>query len=246
MPRDTSRRRERAKADQDTGPRRAVGLTHAATVYEYVQRAIMDGTLAPGEVLREASVAEWCGVSRTPVREALQRLEQDGLVRRTATGMVVRQRTIEETLDMYDARLLLEAAAAKFAAERRTDVDLWQLKAALQAGEKALPDAASELVAANTQFHEAVWRASHSQSLLELLERLVNRWRYPETTLTTPGRWEQAMVEHRALFEAIASRDAEKAYALAEAHLKAARELRLAKFVGDVRPADGTAAPARG
>ena len=81
-----------------TGPRSRV------SPYDMLKRAILSGGLAPGQSLVETSLAEWCGVSRTPIREALTRLEQDGLVHHYDGGLVVRVRSPEEILDIYETR----------------------------------------------------------------------------------------------------------------------------------------------
>src|SRR5437016_3803193 len=83
--------------------------------YEQLVRAITSGDLPPGSPLIEVALAERFGVSRTPVREALTRLEQDGLVARGDLGLVVREITPEEILDIYDVRIVLEGRAASTA-----------------------------------------------------------------------------------------------------------------------------------
>jgi DNA-binding GntR family transcriptional regulator len=218
--------------------------------YERIKHGILDGTFAPGTMLVEASVAEWCGVSRTPVREALSRLEQDGIVVRTDRGMVVRDRTPDEILDLYDTRISLEVTAARFAAARRTQMDQVRLERAVAAaeelGERAQPEA---MAAANREFHRAVWQASHNQAVLDLLDRVnLHLMRYPETTLTAPGRWSQALAEHRELLAAIIAGDAARAAAVSEHHFTAARELRLKLWAdesGAISGAEGSRAALR-
>src|SRR5690606_26282547 len=83
------------------------------TPYDKIRDAIVSGELAGGTPLTESSLAAWCGVSRTPIREALLRLEQDGLIVRTERGPVVRSRSPEEILDIYEVRIALEATAAR-------------------------------------------------------------------------------------------------------------------------------------
>src|SRR5665811_1478321 len=99
------------------------------TAYEQLKQAIMEGELQPGEPLVEVALADWCKVSRTPVREALMRLEQDGLVQRGHRdlgdrGLIVRESSPEEILDIYDTRIVLEGRVAAVAAERRTSHEL--------------------------------------------------------------------------------------------------------------------------
>jgi DNA-binding GntR family transcriptional regulator len=199
------------------------------TPYERIKHGILDGTFAPGAMLTEMAVAEWCGVSRTPVREALSRLEQDGMVVRTDRGMVVRDRTPDEILDLYDTRISLEVTAARFAALRRTQMDQVRLERAQAAAEELDENAPPEkLAAANREFHRAVWLASHNQAVLDLLDRVnLHLMRYPMTTLTAPGRWPEAMAEHRELLDAIIAGEPARAGSVSERHFTAARTLRL-------------------
>jgi DNA-binding GntR family transcriptional regulator len=199
--------------------------------YEMLKRAILSGELAPGQPLVETTLAEWCGVSRTPIREALTRLEQDGLVHHSDGGLVVRVRSPEEILDIYDTRIVLEAKVGKVAAERRTDHDVRMLNYALQRGRETDASDSSAMVEANELFHRMVWRASHNEALVDLLQRLnLHLGRYPETTLTAAGRWAEALGEHAELAEAIEQRRGDDAYDIAHRHFERARDIRLTLF----------------
>jgi DNA-binding GntR family transcriptional regulator len=170
-------------------------------------------------------------VSRTPVREALRRLEQDGLVDRGPRGMQVRARSPEEILEIYEVRITLEGAAARAAAERRTDLDLMrmeQIHASMKAASKDDPE---RLATANRQFHEVIWAMSHNATLIDLLMRLHSHLiRYRETTLTYQGRWDDVLKEHEKLMKAIAAGDRETAGRVAEEHMTAARNVRLQMY----------------
>lgn len=215
-------------ADNDSTRRRHVSAgTGRAAPYEMVKQAIMRGQLEPGQPLVETVLAEWCQVSRTPIREALTRLVQDGLAERSDRGLIVRRRSQEEILDIYETRIVLEATVGRAAADRRTEHDVRTLRRLI---ERARNVAAGDerKVEVNRQFHQAMWRASHNESLRDLLERLnLHLARYPATTLSFPGRWEQAKNEHSAIVEAVVARDASKAYDLALAHFTRARDIRL-------------------
>src|SRR6201999_224911 len=102
----------------------------------------------------------------------LLRLEQDGLVVRSDHGLTVRVRTPEATLDVYETRIVLECAAARMAADRRTDQDVRRLKWTLDSGDRIEVSDRPGLVEANLLFHRPVWRATHNESLIDLLERL--------------------------------------------------------------------------
>lgn len=207
--------------------------------YEMLKSAILSGELSAGQPLVETSLADWCGVSRTPVREALRRLEQDGLVHHSQGGLVVRVRSPEEILDIYETRIVLEATAGRVAAERRTDHDVRLMRYVLEHGKEVPSTNVAGMVEANQQFHELIWRASHNESLTDLLERLnLHLGRYPETTLSAPGRWEQALREHALLVDAIEQRCSDDAHRIAHEHFVHARDIRLALF-GEAPFADG-------
>lgn len=197
-------------------------------VYERLRGEIVDGTFDAGANLVELALAERYGTSRTPIREALRRLEQDGLVERGDRGMRVRTRSPEEILEIYEVRIALEATAASAAAARYSDFDLIRIHKAQSAMDAVSTEDPPAMAAANRAVHEAIWAASHNGTVVDLLTRLNNHLtRYPATTLKSAGRWQEALSEHHALIEAIESRDAALAGALARTHMTKARDLRL-------------------
>ena len=212
------------------------GAPHAAgpgerkpSPYERLTQAIVTGELVPGQPLVETALAEWCQVSRTPVREALTRLEQDGLVVRSDRGLIVRERTPEEILDIYDTRIVLEGMAARVAAVRRSHLDLLTLRRIAGRLSEVDPADGPAMAEANREFHRAVWRASHNESLTDLLRRQdLHLARFPTATLAQPGRWAESIEEHREMLDAIERQDAGHAQRLATEHSTKARELRLA------------------
>ncbi|MGV9995353.1 GntR family transcriptional regulator [Streptomyces sp. NPDC003374] len=197
--------------------------------YEKIKQGILDGTFAPGSALVESALAEWCGVSRTPVREALSRLERDGVVNKTDRGMAVRERTPEEILDIYEVRIALEVTAARLAAVRHTRIDQIRLERLMTLLTETSDDAPGDVLAErNREFHRGIWAASHNQTLIDLLDRInLHLLRYPVTTLTTPGRWQQSLREHRELVTAVIARDEARAQKIAGEHFSAARDIRL-------------------
>lgn len=208
--------------------------TRRITPYERIKQAILSGELEPGQALVEATLAEWCEVSRTPVREALTRLVQDGLVTRGDRGLVVRESSPEEILDIYETRIVLEATAARFAAERRNQNDLLMMKRILRQMTKLSSDDPTSRAAINAEFHGLIWRASHNGSLIDLLGRLsMHLGRYPATTLAFPGRWEEGNREHAELVDAIEARNSDLAAEVAAKHFSAARDIRLQLWEND-------------
>ena len=203
------------------------GPSRGEIAYALLRKTIIEGHLPPGQLLREVSLAKSINVSRTPVREALGRLEQDGLVVRNERGIVVRERSPDEILDLYQVRILLEQSAASYAAMRRTTADLLALRRFVSS---RLGDAASteDVVRRNRDFHHAVWRASHNSASIDLLERLdLHLARYPATTLEYPGRKDSAQKEHEELFAAIEASDPVAAADVARRHFTEARNIRI-------------------
>jgi DNA-binding GntR family transcriptional regulator len=203
--------------------------TDAQTVYADLRGQILSGALPPGTPLREIALAERFGVSRTPVREALRRLQQDRLLAPGARGMQVRAIEPHEVMQVYDMRVLLEAEAAGQAARSRGDADLMRLEGLL-ARDRALadPDDATR-VRTNLEFHSSIWHATHNPVLLDLLDRLsIHLVHAPRSTLSVAGRWATALDEHARLVAAVQARDEEAAREIAGQHMTTAREIRLA------------------
>lgn len=202
-----------------------------ATVYERLRESIVNGVYPAGDPLIETALAAQFSVSRTPIREALRRLEQDGLVERGSRGMHVRSRSPEEILEIYEVRITLEAAAARAAAERHTPLDLARLEQIHQAMLTASTDDPERLASTNRKFHEIIWSMSHNATLIDLLTRLhAHLIRYRETTLTYQDRWQTVLKEHDEMIEAIKAGDSAKAGKIAEVHMVGARNTRLLMY----------------
>jgi DNA-binding GntR family transcriptional regulator len=202
--------------------------TDAQTVYADLRGQILSGALPPGTPLREIALAERFGVSRTPVREALRRLQQDRLLAPGGRGMQVRAIDPHEVVQVYDMRVLLEAEAAGQAARSRGDADLMRLEGLL-ARDRALadPDDATR-TRTNLEFHAALWQATHNPVLLDLLDRLsIHLVHAPRSTLSVGDRWSTALDEHARLIAAVRARDEEAAREIARRHMTTAREIRL-------------------
>lgn len=203
----------------------------ARSVYEELRENIVNGRYAAGAPLVETTLASEYSVSRTPIREALRRLQQDGLVERGSRGMHVRSRSPEEILEIYEVRITLEVAAARAAAERRTQLDLARLEQIHQAMLIASTDDSEKVASTNRRFHEVVWSMSHNATLIDLLDRLhAHLIRYRETTLTYGDRWQTVLDEHAEMIDAIKDGDGDRAASIAEAHMVGARNVRLTMY----------------
>lgn len=206
--------------------------------YAVLREHIVSGELAPGETLSEVALAERLSVSRTPIREALRRLEQDGLVRRAGRRLVVRRRTPEEVAEMYEVREVLEACAARAAARRATGLDVARIEAAeerLRAGvaEDVSPVGMARLT---HEFHREIWVGAHNEALLETLDRLATTmFGNPGTAIMREARADM-LAEHRSLVEAIRAHDPQAAWDVATAHQAAARRRELDELVGREHP----------
>lgn len=198
------------------------------SIFEQLRLEILDGSLHPGEALREVALATRFGVSRTPIREVLSRLEDAGLAVRKTRGLEVQSVDPQTVIQVYDMRILLEEEVAGQAALDRSMRDLLHLRALLDR-DRALTDLSDPIVIrSNLEFHSAVWAASHNLVLHDLLTRLSSHLVHaPHSTLTVGNRWEEALEEHAALVAAIDDRDAARARAIARQHFTTARQIRL-------------------
>jgi DNA-binding GntR family transcriptional regulator len=208
------------------------GTTAAVTAA--LREAILDGALLPEDWLREDELARIFSVSRTPVREALSHLVDEGLARKAVhLGTVVSTLTLEDVLALYVVREDLEGLAARLAADRATPQLLVELDAIGQqmkaAAEKSDADRLARL---NLDWHGRL-RAAASNTYLDRflgqVEQAVRR--LPISTFAEPDRARAVLAEHEAVVDAIRAGDGEAAQSAARQHMRRAREARLAKLL---------------
>ena len=201
----------------------------AAPLYEALRSDVLAGTFGTGEVLQETTLADRYQVSRTPVRESLARLEHDGLVERVGRGYRVKSGTPEDVLEIYEARIALEAQAALGAADRRTALDLARLHH-LHDLAGASQDAGLTR-ALNSEWHVVLWQAAHNRTIEALLARLIAQLRiYDRGSEESADDLELTHREPADVAAAIENRDGERAGALIAAHLTRSRSLRMDRF----------------
>jgi DNA-binding GntR family transcriptional regulator len=198
------------------------------SIHDELRAQILSGVIPPGAPLREVVLAERFGVSRTPVRAALGRLEHERLLDRGARGLFVKRIDAREVVQVYDVRIMLEGEVSAQAATSRDDRDLARLDALLARDRALVEPTDRERMTTNLEFHAGIWQAAHNPVLLDLLERLsVHLIHAPSSTLSVGDRWAEALDEHGRLLAAIRDRDAVRADALARRHMGRAREIRL-------------------
>lgn len=208
-----------------TGGYRSVG----SMVYEILRDAIVSGTLAPGEPLRQESLAEAIGVSRVPVRSALIQLESDGLVRfQDRRGAVVTALTPAQVDEIYDIRLLLETHALRKSMAAMTPERLDRLRAL--ADEADHQAEGSSFVEARTRFYREFYDASANPELVELIDEL--RLKVGRYLLGWKVGHDKEH-SHAGLVGAVATGDPEHAVSLLQTHLSEVRSGVLAKMAED-------------
>lgn len=195
-------------------------------VFEAMREAIISGVLKPSERLMEIQLAEEMGVSRTPVREAIRKLELEGfVVMIPRKGAYVAGVSHKDVADVFEIRAALEGLAAGLAAERITDDEIEQMERVLLYKEGEERDL-ELIVKSDTDFHALVYKASRNQRLVQILENLREQiQRFRATSLAVPGRVRDAIEEHRAIVEALANHDVEKAQELANSHIVTAENV---------------------
>lgn len=199
----------------------------SSMVYRNLVARLRGGTLAPGSRLREEDIAAELGVSRTPVREALTRLQARGLAGSTSFGMTVAELDRRQVGELYAMRAVLEGSAARFAAENASAADLAAIRHAADAFGEHGGDASAR-ARANALFHEAIYQAARNDYLMRMLEDLNDSLALlPRTTFMIPGRSEEARLEHASIVAAIEVRDADRAEQAARKHIDKALEGRL-------------------
>jgi DNA-binding GntR family transcriptional regulator len=210
--------------------------SRAQELYARLRTAILSGELQPRERLVETTVAECAGVSRTPVREALHRLEIDGLVHETEGGGVeVSGFSLDELADLCAVRETLEAMATQLAAKHRSELELATLRSILAEEERTDAADAERQVELNHVFHETLWRASRNRYLTSQLQQLREMIEHLQgSTLRLADRTRAALDEHREIVEAIARGAPDDAEGLARLHFRNAMAARLA--MGAHRP----------
>ena len=224
-------------ADEETGGRPLQGQGAYARLLDDIR----SGVLMPGARLTETEIAERLNVSRTPVREAIRRLEADGLVAHMPrAGAVVRRLDHSEIMELYEMRTVLEGTAARLAARAASEVEIDEL-AAIDAEMAAAEGDGAALFELNTQFHRTLIRAARNRFLVRSVEAVhTTLLILGPSTLARPDRARAAVAEHEAVVAALRRRDGKAAEKRMRAHMEAAQRtrLRMLRLSGDAPAGD--------
>jgi DNA-binding GntR family transcriptional regulator len=212
-------------------------------VFESLRESIISGMLNPGERLMEIQLAEEMGVSRTPVREAIRKLELEGLVVMIPRkGAYVAGLSLKDIADVFEIRRALEGLAAELAAERITEEELEELERYLVriSEEIEVGGDLDKVVEIDTDFHTLLYKASRNYRLSQIINNLREQiQRFRTTSLSYPGRMKVAVEEHRRIVEAISSRDGELARKLAQEHIENAENSMMSMIQQDKKYGGG-------
>ena len=196
-------------------------------VFRTLEEEIISGVYAAGESLTELGLSAKLGVSRTPVRSALHRLAEEGLVSIAPNrGAMVVGVTLDDLIDTYKIRIRLEGLASRMATERLTPRDKSELTNAVELAEFYVSKEDTEhLKELDTLFHSIIYRASGNRMLSKILGELHRNIRaYRKKSLSVPGRLKQSVREHREILDAMLAGDADRADELTSKHIESAME----------------------
>lgn len=196
-------------------------------VFDALRSAITSGLLQPGERLMENQLAEQLRVSRTPVREAIRKLEQEGfVVMAPRRGTYVADLSIRDINEAFEIRTALEVLAAGLAAERIREEDLEELERLLVLiGELIEQADTAKIVEADCRFHDILYGATNNKTLASIISNLREKFTVFRTiSYGYPGRAKRSLEEHRRLVEALAQRNSTLAQQLARKHMENAEQ----------------------
>lgn len=203
-------------------------LSLAEQVFERLENEILCGKYPIGEVLTEMKLAGDLGVSRTPVREALHRLEQEHLVETMPKGILIVGVSRQDLTDIFAVRARIEGLASRAAAKRVTDAELAELREAVDLQEFYVPRNDPDHVRSmDSRFHRLIYRFSGSNVLEDVLLPLHRKvQKYRRVSVEDRGRAAESAAEHRSIYEAIAAHDPDRAERATALHIEnAARHI---------------------
>lgn len=204
------------------------GLSQSETAYDRLYAAIQDGTFRPGDRLRETDISDRIGLSRTPVRDALRRLETEGIVEhRPRLGAVIRTLGHAEVVELYEMRVVLERTAAEMAATHASLAEIEALED-INTLLGASIGGTAEAARINASFHDCLFEAARNQFLIRSARTLNNAVALlGPTTIEDARRVEEACREHTTITDALRARNASDAGSAAVQHIETSLRYRL-------------------
>jgi DNA-binding GntR family transcriptional regulator len=201
-------------------------ISIADQVFNELEKNILSGIYERGEILTEIKLSERMGVSRTPIREALRRLEQERLIESTSKGVKVIGIQMPDIEDICEIRMRLEGLAARWVAERASDEDLKELQSAVELQEFYTQKGDSEsLKNTDSRFHQIIYALCGSPTMRDTLEPLHRKLlKYRRVSYASNDRAQHSLDEHRAIYQAIADHDGDRAEKLTLLHVQNARD----------------------
>ncbi|WP_417212661.1 GntR family transcriptional regulator [Acinetobacter venetianus] len=202
--------------------------SRSEVVYKKLLTAIQNGTFEPGTRIREVEMAELFGISRTPVRDAIRRLESDGLlIHVPRQGAVIKKLERREIIELYEIRQVLEGTAARYAANHASTIEIDELEMLNDIMLNSIKEPI-KVADSNRLFHKSLYQAANNRYLISTLESLSHSMTLlGGTTLDTPERIKEAYEEHLEIINAIKNKDEDKAEKSAQRHIRNAQNLRM-------------------
>jgi DNA-binding GntR family transcriptional regulator len=201
--------------------------SRADLAYSSIRDAIAGGRYGSGQRMREAEIATWLGISRTPVRDALRRLEAESLlVAAPRRGLVVAELDEHQLANLFAVRKALASLAARLAAEHATAMEIATMRDVIEHEGATPPKEFRSILRMNNLFHQLVYRAARNAYLNQVLGSLeASLALIPGRTYLGSNRPELAVRQHRGLVDAIAARDPDLAEKRARAHMEASEQI---------------------
>ncbi|CCQ74537.1 GntR family transcriptional regulator [Magnetospira sp. QH-2] len=223
----------------NTSKNKSADASQSQSAYARLLEMIRAGNLGPGDRLTETDLAQRLDVSRTPIREAMRRLEADGLVvHEPHRGAVIRTLDYNEVMELYEVRAVLESTAARMAARSASEIEISELATLNGEMAKVIGDA-DEVFRLNRQFHLGLLDSAKNRFLVKSVNALQKTLLIlGPTTLAEADRAEETVDEHEELLVALRNRDADSAEAAMKQHIEKAHRMRLRQLRDRVRPLD--------
>lgn len=205
-------------------------ISIADQVFERLEHDILSGIYARGELVSENRLAAELGVSRTPIREAIRRLEQENLLADNVRGLLVVGISRQDMLDMYEIRLTVESEAARRAAENISPEALAEMRDALDMQRFYIEksdgaDYSDKIKDLDSQFHELLYQNCGSNAYRDVLRPMHRKMtKYRKASVRKKSRAEESLREHEGIYQALSDRDSEAAARLTRKHIENARD----------------------